>query len=106
MSTMTRKQFLPGQKNGSKAPHPTLDAPPSRGAVAALPAPVTRERIQARAFEIYQARATSGQPGDANSDWQQAEHELNGSVADPTTDNEVEFKARARGERLMAGDDE
>lgn len=41
------------------------------------PAPATRERIEARAFEIYLAR--NGGQGDALSDWLQAEREIGGS---------------------------
>lgn len=34
------------------------------------------ERIRARAYQIFEARATGGPPGDPTSDWLQAESEL------------------------------
>ena len=46
-------------------------------AVTETPVPVTRERIQARAYEIYLAR--NGGNGDALSDWLQAEREISSS---------------------------
>jgi len=41
---------------------------------------VLEEKIRARAYEIYLAR--KGEPGDAPSDWFQAERELNGVTED------------------------
>lgn len=40
---------------------------------------ITPDRIRLRAYEIYQTR--NGAPGDAESDWAQAERELNGRTA-------------------------
>lgn len=57
---------------------------PRREAAAPKPAPlpaqvgVTRERIQRRAFELYQARMLKGLPGNEKTDWLAAECELNG----------------------------
>lgn len=34
------------------------------------------EQVRVRAFEIYQSRCRAGKPGDAASDWAQAEREL------------------------------
>ncbi len=66
---------------------------------------VPAEKIKARAFEIYQARARLGKPGDPTSDWLAAERELQSpNRADRPTD-EVEAKARVRGERLLSGGD-
>jgi hypothetical protein len=43
--------------------------------------------IRARAFEIFQARSTAGQPGDAVSDWLRAEEELRSGAAPNAADN-------------------
>ncbi|MBY0308149.1 MAG: hypothetical protein K2Q09_05360 [Phycisphaerales bacterium] len=40
--------------------------------------------IRARAFEIYQARAAAGEPGEAASDWLRAEEELTLAAANPS----------------------
>lgn len=70
---------------------------------------VTPERIRVRAYEIYQAR--NGAPGDADSDWCQAERELSGqgdaepahggTVADPAR-LEVKPPSKARRRSLTA----
>ena len=39
--------------------------------------PVSADAVRRRAYEIYLARAAKGQPGNAASDWLQAERELN-----------------------------
>lgn len=68
---------------------------------------VTPDRIRLRAYEIYQAR--NGAPGDAESDWAQAERELNGrsapvpscedTIADPAV---LEVKTRSEAQRQPA----
>ncbi len=65
---------------------------------------ITPERIRVRAYEIFQAR--NGGPGDADSDWAQAERELNGhassepssedTLADPTV---LEIRTRSQAQR-------
>jgi hypothetical protein len=52
-------------------------------------------RVRARAYAIYQGRVSTGAPGDATSDWIQAERELEAASA----------KDRERGEALMRDDD-
>lgn len=42
--------------------------------------PAGAERIRARAYEIYQQRVKRGTPGDAVSDWVQAEREIRGGA--------------------------
>lgn len=98
MSTATRKQGNVGQQADSWAQrkgtaHQTTPAAAARD--------VTPERIQARAYEIYLARTAGGTPGDATSDWLQAERELSGAAPQPS-EAEIEIKARARGEALLA----
>lgn len=61
---------------------------------------VAPERIRARAYEIFQAR--NGAPGDAVSDWLQAERELNREALGATADAKEESRTRARGEALLA----
>ena len=51
-----------------------------RTSSAVLRREIPEERIRARAYEIYLARKDS--PGDAVSDWFQAEHELNNNADD------------------------
>ncbi|NUQ52985.1 MAG: DUF2934 domain-containing protein [Phycisphaerales bacterium] len=68
---------------------------------------ITPDRIRLRAYEIYQAR--NGGPGDAQSDWAQAERELNGratlgssgedTIADPAV---LEVKTRSEAQRQSA----
>ncbi len=55
------------------APSARRTKPRTRKSVAA----VTEDQIRARAYEIYEARANG--PGDACSDWFQAERELAGA---------------------------
>lgn len=72
-----------------------------------MPAEITPDRIRVRAYQIYLAR--NGAPGDAESDWAQAERELNGqatpgssgedTIADP---NVLEIKTRAEAQRPSA----
>lgn len=52
-------------------------------------------RVRARAYAIYQGRVSTGAPGDATSDWIQAERELEAASA----------KDLERGEALMRDDD-
>lgn len=59
---------------------------------------VTPEQIQARAYEIYKAR--QGGPGDAVSDWLQAERELHTAVERWSAP--VGTELQARGERAPA----
>jgi hypothetical protein len=102
MSTTTQKQGSRGQHAGANAARrPIASQPPTE---APNPAgEITRERIQARAYQIYQARIGSAGAGDAASDWLQAERELKGSTPDPLGVADMEKRARARGERLLAG---
>lgn len=68
---------------------------------------ITPDRIRVRAYEIYQTR--NGAPGDAESDWAQAERELNGrtapgsssedTIADPAV---LEIKTRSEAQRQPA----
>ena len=53
---------------GNFAPRPTTFTQPKRRVTP------TEEQVRARAFQIYLAR--NGAPGDAHSDWVQAEREL------------------------------
>lgn len=102
MSTMTHKQRVPGRQADSLAARKPIASRPS----AAAPSPsteVTTGRIQARAYQIYQARNGNGGAGDATSDWLQAERELKGSAPEPSAAADIEMRARARGERLLAG---
>ncbi len=72
--------------------------PPARQQPSGIPA-ATPEAVRARAYEIYRERSGRGQPGDALSDWNQAERELAGRarVAPPAA-------PPPRGEALMKGD--
>jgi hypothetical protein len=90
MSRTTSKGAMPGQQAESGATSPGR-APQTNPAA-------PRERIQARAYEIFQARKNNGRQGDAASDWMQAERELNGAAPGVTAGAEVEAKAQARGE--------
>jgi hypothetical protein len=63
---------------------------------------VTVERIRDRAFEIFLDRNSNGGSGDANLDWLQAERELKGCRANSTTSSDIEVKANARSEVLLA----
>jgi hypothetical protein len=71
---------------------------------ATAPAKATPERIQARAYEIFRSR--NGGPGDAVSDWLRAEAELSSPTQGGAAGAQVEVKARARGEALLAGEAE
>lgn len=93
MSTMTRKSGTTGQQAESRAARD--------GVTTAVSGEMTREQVQARAYQIYENRRNNGNPGDAKSDWLQAERELNGSAPDPTASSDIEIKAQARGERLL-----
>jgi hypothetical protein len=55
------------------------------------------ERIRLRAFELFQKRQSSGTPGNAESDWLQAERELRAAS------DQAEAHATARGEVLLRG---
>jgi hypothetical protein len=55
----------------------------TKGDVKSIPAsqitgglPIAEERVRARAYEMYEARVFSRTPGDAMSDWLDAEREL------------------------------
>lgn len=73
--------------NGSSTTLP----PPRPVAVAAPPRPVqptasndhkpTVDQVRARAFELYQARAKTGRPGDSTMDWLEAERQLRSGSA-------------------------
>jgi copper chaperone CopZ len=58
----------PGEPNDTHAPRAGLRT--------------TREHVRARAFDIYNERCASGEPGDESSDWYRAEAEL-GCAGDP-----------------------
>src|SRR5690606_16442600 len=70
MSTTSRKHGVFGRetRHGGAAGHRQHEPATQR-----TDAPVPPERIQARAYEIYEARTREGSPGDAMSDWLQAE---------------------------------
>ncbi len=99
MSTVTAPVSPTARKNPSTAA--PKDRPPTTPS-AGIRGEVTADRIRARAYEIYQARNGNGGPGDAVSDWAQAERELNGSAPEPSVARDIEIKAQARGERLLA----
>lgn len=42
------------------------------------PTPPTTEEIRRRAYEIYQRRMRTGEPGSPENDWERAERELSG----------------------------
>lgn len=65
----TRKSPTAARSTVSKAPTTTTGVTKSR----TKPVP-SEEQIRARAFEIFMRR--NGGPGDAHSDWLQAEREL------------------------------
>ncbi|MGB2985347.1 MAG: DUF2934 domain-containing protein [Phycisphaerae bacterium] len=60
----------------TKATKTTTRNVAKRDSTPSLKSEVPEERIRTRAYEIHLARA--GSPGDAQSDWLQAERELNG----------------------------
>jgi len=59
-----------------KATKTTMRNVAKRASKPSLSSEVPGEKIRLRAYEVYLARA--GSPGDAQSDWLQAERELNG----------------------------
>lgn len=63
---------------------------------------VTPEVVRMRAYELYLARSHNGSQGNQESDWLQAERELNGSAQEPTASSDIETKAYARGQRLLS----
>lgn len=64
---------------------PVEAPPPVPEAALPEPAPIvpTEDQIRARAFEIYRRRMERGLPGDAVSDWLQAERELTSPSTGP-----------------------
>ncbi|MCC6659512.1 MAG: DUF2934 domain-containing protein [Phycisphaerales bacterium] len=101
MSTTTRKNGIIGQSESRTtrqaiAHERRAEAPDASGEV-------TRQRIEARAYEIFEARRGNGGTGNEVTDWLQAERELNGSSPDPSVGADIEVKGRARGERLLTG---
>lgn len=101
MNTMARKTGSPGQHAQARAA--ATDGGRRDASTASTSSPVTPDRIRGRAYEIYQARNDGGRPGDATSDWLQAERELNVAAPDPSASADIEVKAQSRGERLLAG---
>lgn len=99
MSTTSRKHGVFGRetRHGGAAGHRQHEPATQR-----TDAPVPPERIQARAYEIYEARTREGSPGDAMSDWLQAERELNGGAPGPAETHELEVEARVVRERRLA----
>jgi hypothetical protein len=77
---------------------PRTDPPP-----AAPPATRDDDQVRRRAYEIYLARTRAGIPGDALSDWLQAERQVS---APPRTvpPPDGRGRSRSRGETLLAGD--
>lgn len=83
------------------------DGTPGRKVGEEMHVEVTPDRIRVRAYEIYQGR--NGSPGDPESDWCQAERELNGladsrptrddSIADPAV---LEVKTRSEAQSQPA----
>lgn len=74
-TTVPRK----GVANGVAAqPAATAEVKPAPAATRTTTAPArpSSEQVRLRAFEIYQSRCRAGKPGDAASDWAQAEREL------------------------------
>jgi len=88
----------------------SLDHTPGRKVGERMHLEVTPDRIRVRAYEIFLAR--NGGPGDAKSDWCQAERELNGKAdATPACDDSnadpavLEVKTRADARRQPAASD-
>jgi Protein of unknown function (DUF2934) len=93
-STLMRRAPLPSiPREREIAPRPAVAA----GTEALI------DRVRSRAYEIYQTRSCYGVPGDALSDWLQAERE----VIDPESGRfapcDVEVKYQMRGESLLTG---
>lgn len=85
-----RLVFTPSQRN-----------PPIADRVSPPSTELSADRIRARAYEIYEARTANGGTVDPVADWVQAERELKATASVPQA-SEVEVKAQARGERLLA----
>lgn len=82
------------------ASHTRRDRPQAAGRTAGVkPAP---ELVRTRAYELYQSRCAKGVPGDAATDWTQAERELGAGALEPSISDAVDIKSQARGERLLA----
>lgn len=62
----------------TKATKTTTRNVAKRASAPSLNSEVGEDRVRTRAYEIYLERRDG--PGDAVSDWLQAEHELNGSI--------------------------
>lgn len=79
-----------------------VDQPVREGAVRP-PAPLEsmHERIRRRAFEVFLARA--GGPGDALSDWLEAERQVHAAESRRSRDD---ARASQRGETLLAGEND
>lgn len=87
--TMARTGFgrkiANGSSNGLTEAKPGPQAAPRAAAETRPPLGTVREvkpsldQVRAKAFELYQARAKAGRPGDAASDWLEAEKQLTGS---------------------------
>lgn len=92
MSSHSRKH---AQHNPHPEPKPVVFGPVGRGI------PVSPDSIRARAYQIFQSRIRNRTPGDAISDWLEAERELAGRIPPPAA-SEAEERARDRGERLLA----
>lgn len=102
MNTLTRKTGLPAQPaqaRGTTADGGRKNASPTSPS---SPNAVAPDRIRGRAYEIYRGRTGSDRPGDEKSDWLQAERELSVLAPDPSAAADVEIRAQARGERLLA----
>lgn len=91
---------------------PELKGKTQSPSVSSLTEAVLEERIRGRAFEIYTARAANGAPGDAVSDWLQAEREINGGRRSETPGRQAgsrevkpTSRSQARGETLMHSGD-
>jgi hypothetical protein len=102
MSMITRKHGASGQTESRAAQNAAAPGGP-RSALPISESQVTREQIQARAYQIYEARRSNGGPGDAKSDWLQAERELDAAAAEPNAAAHMQARARSRGEVLLAG---
>lgn len=97
------EQAVPRHIGLRGSPESTADIP-GRKAGEEIHVEVTSDRVRVRAYEIYQARI--GALGDAESDWHQAERELNGrtasgsSLEDFVADTAVlEIKTRSEAQR-------
>lgn len=100
MSTATRKNGIIGQSE-SRTTRQAISHE-RRAAPLDTSGEVARQRIEARAYEIFEARRGNGCTGDEVTDWLQAERELNGSSPHPSVGADIEVKARARVEKLLS----